>query len=76
MFICKNCGENEDKKCYKCVCDNCEGTGLEDIGCPTCSGTGEGQADGTDCISCHGSGECITECTNPKCGIIADDWRY
>ena len=25
--------------------------------CPTCSGSGEGCADGTTCRACHGSGE-------------------
>lgn len=29
---------------------------IEDLICPHCNGSGEGQFDGTHCISCKGSG--------------------
>ena len=30
---------------------------MEDEYCPSCSGTGEGQYDGSRCSTCNGSGE-------------------
>jgi len=51
-------------------CETCQDTGLVDIGCGGCSGTGEGQYDGGTCASCKGSGEFITECPESDCNAV------
>lgn len=43
-------------------CDRCEGTGVEEVGCRDCRGSGEGPADGTTCYSCKGIGVFKREC--------------
>jgi len=44
-------------------CDTCENTGIMQELCDNCSGSGEGQYDGSTCIICKGSGEREMECT-------------
>ena len=45
-------------------CPTCNATSKIDVGCPVCSGSGEGQADGASCWHCKGTGafkdqECV-----------------
>lgn len=50
----------------KVVCETCEGTGLEEIYCSYCAGSGEGPADGTTCSVCKGTGTETISCED--CG--------
>jgi len=43
-------------------CKDCEGKGYCDNYCDSCSGSGEGPADGTRCGTCKGSGNRQYEC--------------
>lgn len=45
------------------ACENCDSTGLVEVICYACKGSGEGNYDGSTCWSCKGSGSAIGECT-------------
>lgn len=44
-------------------CESCDGEGYEYIECAHCNGSGEGQADGAQCIVCRGAGEVRVDCS-------------
>jgi DnaJ-class molecular chaperone len=76
---CKNCGEKVgyDAPPDQVDCDNCiteaeEREAEEDDTCPTCNGCGEGQFEGTKCMTCHGRGTILTEAHQEAFDAVAD----
>ena len=48
---------HDDKDQARLMADDSEDDPEPGI-CPSCSGSGEGQHDGTRCVTCKGAGEC------------------
>ena len=59
------------------MCDTCNDTGIEQVTCPSCNGSGEGQFDGSMCLVCHNSGVVYEFCKDCEEGNRQrrESWR-
>jgi len=55
-------------------CEECEGLGAIETYCDTCSGSGEGRADGMSCGACGGSGDALARCEACQGTGEAHEW--